>query len=176
MDTNDLEKKAHDLGFGYEGRYGNCAQCTIAAVQDTLGVRDDGVFKSASALGGGIGKLCDGPCGGYSGGAMMIGSFWGRTRDNFGGDAENKARGNRLTVELHRYFLEEFGSVICRDIHLRIFGRTFDMYDKDDMHDFNEAGAHLDKCTSIVAKAAARTVRLIGGELESIGGTPGDDR
>ena len=164
MDMSELEKKAYDLGYEYEGRYGNCAQCTIAAVQDVLGIRDDAVFKSASTLAAGIAKCCDGPCGGYTGAAMMIGSLWGRTRDNFGGDIENKAKSDRLALELHGAFVEEFGTVICREIHQRIYGRTFDLHDKDDRLAFDAAGAHTTKCTSVVARASAMAVRIIQGE------------
>jgi C_GCAxxG_C_C family probable redox protein len=172
MDATDLEKNAYALGFDYEVRYHNCAQCTIAAVQDALGLRDDAVFKSASAMGGGIGSSCDGPCGGYSGGAMMIGSLWGRTRDHFDGDVENKVKGNRLTTELHDYFIMEYGTVICREIHQKIYGRTFNLHDDDDKAAFDAAGAHTTKCPSIVGKAAAATIRLIleEREKESAGG------
>ncbi len=161
MDSSDLERKAFDLGFDYEARYHNCAQCTIAAAQDTLGLRDDSVFMSAGAMGGGIAKCCDGPCGGYSGGVMMIGSLWGRRRDKFDGDEENKARSNRLALALHEFFIGEYGTVICREIHQRIYGRGFDLYDKDDAAAFDKAGAHTTKCPAVVGKAAAATVRLI---------------
>ena len=51
-----LTDKAYELGFAYEKEYRGCVQCTIAAVQDTLGVRNDFIFKSASGLsaGGGL--------------------------------------------------------------------------------------------------------------------------
>jgi C_GCAxxG_C_C family probable redox protein len=161
LELNDLEKKAYDLGFAYEARYHNCAQCTIAAVQDTLGLRDDAVFRSASTMGAGIATACDGPCGGYSGAAMMIGSLWGRRRDKFDGDLENKAKSNRLAAELHDVFIKEYGTVICREIHQKIYGRTFNLSDEADRAAFDEAGAHTTKCTVVVGKAAAAVLRLI---------------
>ena len=33
-------KKAYDLGFAYERDYMGCAQCVIAALQDTLDIRN----------------------------------------------------------------------------------------------------------------------------------------
>ncbi|GAJ17034.1 unnamed protein product [marine sediment metagenome] len=35
--VSDLANKAYKLGFEYEKIYHGCAQCVIAAVQDTLG-------------------------------------------------------------------------------------------------------------------------------------------
>ena len=169
MDRNKISRAAYDLGFNYEKQYGSCAQCAIAAVQDVLDIRNDFVFKSAGCLGAGIGKLCDGSCGGYTGGALAIGLCWGRTRDKFGGDTENKKASDRLTVQLHGRFIQEYGSVTCREIHDRIFGRRFDLWNEKDKEAFDRAGAHVDKCTSLVANAASWTTELILGELEARG-------
>ncbi|MGA2481020.1 MAG: C-GCAxxG-C-C family protein [Spirochaetia bacterium] len=169
MDTTRIMRSAFDHGYSYEARYRSCGQCTVAAVQDALGIRNDVVFKTASCLGGGIGKLCDGSCGAYTGGVLMIGLLWGRIRDKFDGDAENKLASDKLTVGLHKEFVREFGSVTCREIHDRLFGRRFDLWDDADRELFDQAGAHRDKCTMVVAKAASLTTGLILGELTSRG-------
>ena len=65
-------------------------QCTIAAVQDTFNIKNDYIFKSASGLGAGCGLLCDGICGGYSGGIMVMSALFGRRREFFDNDEEEK--------------------------------------------------------------------------------------
>ena len=40
----ELLEKAYQLGFEYEKTYRGCSQCAIAAIQDTLDIRDDSVF------------------------------------------------------------------------------------------------------------------------------------
>ena len=50
---NELMEKAFQLGFDYEKTYRGCSQCTIAAIQDTLDIREDNVFKAATGLAGG---------------------------------------------------------------------------------------------------------------------------
>jgi C_GCAxxG_C_C family probable redox protein len=169
MDRTALSRTAFDRGFTYEEKYRSCGQCVVAAVQDTLGIRNDFVFKCASSLGGGIGKLCDGSCGAYTGSVLMIGFFWGRTRDKFDGDVENKKAADRLTVSLHEKFVEEFGSITCREIHDRLFGRRFDLWNEADKAAFDEAGAHRDKCTRVVASAASWVTELVLGELSARG-------
>lgn len=169
MDGAKALRVASDRGHDYEARYHSCAQCVVASVQDALGIRNDFVFKSASSLGGGIGKLCDGSCGGYTGGALMIGLFWGRTRNRFDCDQENKRTSDLLTVHLHEKFVGEFGSVTCREIHDGMFGRRFDLWSDADKESFEQAGAHRDKCTRVVALAASWTVELILEELQKRG-------
>jgi len=159
-------KKAFELGFLYEKKYHGCAQCTIAAIQDSLDIRNDHIFKAASTLGGGIGKLTDGACGGYSGGAIMISTFFGRTKNKFDDDEENKFYSNQLTIKLHQKFINVYRSVICQEIHESIFGRTFNLWDEEKKREFERLGAHQNKCTNVVANAAAWTTELILNELE----------
>ena len=63
MHKKELLEQAAQTGFEYEQTYGGCAQCTIAAVQDTLGLKNDALVKAASGLAGGCGGTCDGVCG-----------------------------------------------------------------------------------------------------------------
>jgi hypothetical protein len=86
MDENrkkDLMEKAFRLGFDYEQIYRGCSQCTIAAVQDTLDIREDNVFKAAAGLAAGGGLTGIGVCGGYAGSIMMISWLCGRERTIF---------------------------------------------------------------------------------------------
>lgn len=162
---------AAEHGGEYERMYRSCGQCTVAAVQDALGIRNDFVFKCASSLGGGIGKLCDGSCGAYTGSVLMIGLFWGRVRSKFDDDQENRRTADKLTALVHERFMREYGSVTCREIHDRLFGRRFDLWSDADKEAFDAAGAHTEKCTSVVAKAASWTTEIILGELAARGQT-----
>ncbi len=60
MNNDKLIKDAFNRGFEYEKTYRGCAQCTAAAIQDTLGIRNDFVFKAASSFAAGCGMLCAG--------------------------------------------------------------------------------------------------------------------
>jgi hypothetical protein len=169
-----LTEKAYELGFAYEKEYKGCAQCTIAAVQDTLGVQNDFIFKSASGLSAGGGLLTVGHCGGYAGGILMMSSFFGRSREHFDGDKENKYCSFEMAVALHDLYKEKYGSVVCREIHDSLFGRRFDMWNDEDKKAFEDAGAHRDKCTTVVADACKWTAGLILEEIEKRGMTLAD--
>jgi C_GCAxxG_C_C family probable redox protein len=166
MDRGVLVEKARTLGFDYERDYRGCAQCTIAAVQDALGVKNDAVFKAASGLAGGGGLLCDGFCGGYAGGVMMMSSLFGRRRDRFGEDRDERYASFHMAKALHDRFVKRYGSVICREIHDDIFGRRFDLWSPEGRQAFEDAGAHADKCTGVVADASAWVCEIILDEME----------
>jgi C_GCAxxG_C_C family probable redox protein len=169
MDRGALIRKAYDLGFEYEKTYRGCAQCTIAAVQDTAGVRNDLVFKAAGGLAAGCGLLTDGPCGGYTGGILAMSMYFARVREKFDDDREENYCSFRMATSLHDRFVEEYGSIICREIHKEIFGRSFDMWDKEDKARFEEAGAHREKCTGVVAHATGWAMEILLDEIERRG-------
>lgn len=161
MEKKEILDKAYRLGFEYEKVYKGCSQCTIAAIQDSLGIRDDSVFKAGTGFAAGGGLTGIGLCGGYVGGVMVISQLLGRERSNF----EDPERIRFKSFELVRKFLEkyirELGSIICRDIQIIRFGRPYYIADMSDFEKFEESGAHVDKCTDVVARAAQMAVELI---------------
>ncbi len=164
-----LIEQAAQTGFKYEQIYRGCAQCTIAAVQDTLGLKNDAIFKAASGLAGGCGGTCEGDCGGLSGGIMIMSACFGRSRAGFGSDNDEKQCSSRMAKDLYQKFVDTYGSAICKEIHGKIFGRTFDFWNAEEKQAFEDAGAHTDKCPSVVANASRWTTELILEELEQRG-------
>jgi C_GCAxxG_C_C family probable redox protein len=173
MDKKEMMQKAYDLGFKYEQEYRGCAQCAVAAIQDTLGLKNDWVYKASSGLAGGAGECIDGICGGYSGGVMVMSTLFGRTRKEeattFG--RKEKYDSFYMAAKLHDKYVEKYGSVICADIHKKIFGRPFHLRNDDDKQAFRDAGAHEldDKCCAVVGDGARWAVELILDEIERRG-------
>jgi C_GCAxxG_C_C family probable redox protein len=152
--------KASELGKDYERKYGGCSQCTVAALQDALGARDDALFKAATGLAAGCGALTDGACGAYSGAILVLGSLFGRERETF--DDVGRMRDNfALVKQLHDRFIGEYGSVICRDIQTRLLGRPYYLADPDEYMKFVEAGAHDTHCPNVVGNAARWAAEII---------------
>jgi C_GCAxxG_C_C family probable redox protein len=157
----ELLAQAYDLGFDYERRFRGCSQCVIAAVQDTLSIRDDHVFKAATGLAGGGALTGTGACGGYVGGVMVLSQLLGRERTRFDDPEAIRFKTFDLAKQLADRFEAEFGGTICRDIQTRVFGRPFNLRDPEDFQRFEEAGGHEDKCPDVVGKAARMAVAII---------------
>jgi C_GCAxxG_C_C family probable redox protein len=159
-----LMEKAYTLGFEYEKTYRGCAQCSFAALQDALDLRNpqtDAIFKSASGLSGGVGSEGDGHCGAYSGAVMLMGYIVGRERDNFADPQEIRKLTDSLAQALHAEFIEAYGNIICHGIHRKIYGRPFYLRDTDEKEKFDQAGAHTEKCPAVVGDAARWAVKIL---------------
>jgi C_GCAxxG_C_C family probable redox protein len=163
-DGEDASRRAFDLGFRYEQERMGCPQCVLAAIQDTLGIVSDDVFKSASAFAGGLADSTNGTCGALVGGVMAIGCRYGRGREDFdASDYTPMRRCMELADELLRRFVDEFGSLTCRGVQEKIFGRSFNVKDPREREEFERAGGHKDKCPTVVGKVARWAVEILMG-------------
>lgn len=164
-EENTLEKKilksAYEKGFISEQTYRGCAQCLLYALFDLTGKRYMGLFRAASGFSGGMGICGDGVCGGYSGGILFMGTFAGRRLSQVSGDKDEQYKSYEMAQNLHDRFVDTYGSVICSDIHKKIFGKSYCLRTKDVRDEFEAAGAHIDKCTNVIANAAMWTTQIL---------------
>jgi C_GCAxxG_C_C family probable redox protein len=158
---DELARKAYELGYEYEKVYRGCSQAGLAAIQDILDIKDDDVFKAATGFAGGGGLSGVSVCGGYAAGVLAIGQLLGRERSNFKDPEGIRHKNFDLVREFTGKYIEDLGSVICRDIHIQKFGRPYYIADKDEYDKFEAAGGHDDKCTDVVGRATRLAVRFI---------------
>jgi len=157
-----LAEQARTLGFAYEQTYHGCGQCVFAAISDTLGIFNHRVFEAATGLSGGLGLAGDSACGALMGATLVFGMLSPRRRDQFGGDRQNKYRTFDMVQKLRQKYLDTYGSITCHEIHRQLLGRPYDLRDSNERKAFEAAGAHDDKCTNVVARAAQWAVEIIG--------------
>ncbi|WP_455368767.1 C-GCAxxG-C-C family protein [[Eubacterium] cellulosolvens] len=158
---SDKEKKmekAYELGFKYERDYGSCPQCTFAAVSEILRNENKEIFKAIDGLAGGLGRTTDGTCGALTGGVAVISHRYGREDfPNLG----QREKCMTLAKKLHDRFIEEYGSVVCKDVQTKIMGRSYDFWNPKEREEFDKAGGHTDKCPDVVGKTAKWTVEIL---------------
>ena len=161
MPDDKIAKKAFELGFEYEGKYGACSQCTILAIMDAMGKRDESVFKAAFGFAGGIGSLSE-TCGALSAGIMAISLEHGRSLGDLTTQTEEERREcMQMVRDLYTRYIDEYGSIRCADVHQKIFGRTFDQWDSREFLEFLRLGGHVDKCTVVVGNCARWTIEVL---------------
>jgi len=153
--------KAYELGHYYEKTYRGCSQCAIAALQDVFDIRNDDIFKSSTALAGGSALSCEGSCGAYVGALMVLGLLVGRERDNFTDPEGIRYKTHELAGKLRQKFIDEYGTIICRNIQTKVMGRPYYLADKQEAEKFHNAGAHEIYCPDIVGKAARWMTEII---------------
>jgi len=157
MDQKAKEKvlqKAYDLAFKYEEQYGGCGQCVVAALQDAFDMPNPDVFKSMSGYAGGGATVGDGGCGAYVAGILFLSLLKGRERDNFADPDRIRFESFATARELHRKFIDDFGTVVCREMQMKLFGRPYYLPDADEMKKFLAAGGHTTHCPDVCGKAA----------------------
>ena len=151
----------YKIGFRYEKEYMGCSQCSLAALQDVLGIRNDDVFRAASGFAGGSGLTTVGPCGAFVGGAMIIGQLIGRERKDFDDVEDTRRKAFEAVEELIKRFEEEFGSIICKKVQEKVFGRSYALLDPEDFERFEEDGAHIDKCPHVVGRGSQLALEVL---------------
>lgn len=147
---NHLEQKAGD----YEELYGSCAQGTLLALQEEFQIGDAQTLKAATAMPGIA--LRGETCGAVMGAIMALGIALGREKHD---DLKAVRRTTSAARKLCKRFEEEFGSCNCHDVQHRIFGRSFNLADPNELMEFAAADA-AKKC-----RAPAQRAARIAGEL-----------
>jgi C_GCAxxG_C_C family probable redox protein len=157
----ELAQKAYDAGYRYQLEKRCCSQTSLAGLFEVLEIQAPEVFKAATGLAGGGALFGDAGCGAYDGGLMIIGLLKGRAWDNFVVEETNRFKCFEAGRALHRKFIDEYGTVICRDIQTNVLGRPFFLSDKDDYAKADALGNHSSVSPEVVAKACKWTVEVI---------------
>ena len=159
-DIENMKNEAARLAYEYEGKYGGCSQCVLAAIRETAGNIPDEVFKGATGLAGGIG-LQGYACGALSGGAIALSCYMGRDIAHFDDPEKIRFQSFRLCEKLVRKFEAEYGSANCADIQTKLMGRSYRLSDPKEHDDYVAAGGHDDKCTSVCGNAARWVIEIL---------------
>jgi C_GCAxxG_C_C family probable redox protein len=166
---------AYKTGFESEASKTNCAQATFHAVSSVLGIKNPQIFKSLYSLAGGGASSTCGSCGVFSGALVCFGLYLGRTYEQWE-EGKVGAKSAVLSQEFFKRFEERFQSVVCRDIHQRLFNRKFDFSSKEDRKEFEKMGAHSEKCPTVVGLGSAWAVDILWEYLPAdpdVSGIPG---
>lgn len=141
VDAGGLAVSYFDGGF-------NCAEATLKAVCEALGLEHDRVPAAATAFGGGIARRGY-TCGAVSGAAVAVGLMTGRMSARDARDPSYSTMG-RFVDE----FVEKFGTVMCKDIS------GVDFLTEEGQRKYKEY-AHSEKCCPAVRFAASRICELL---------------
>ena len=159
MNKEEMLKEVFKRAKAYELRGGNCAQCSLFAIFEVLGVEDDNVVRAATGFADGVGLSGDGHCGALSGGTMAISYFFGRKKEDLARMGK-QLRALLLAKKFHEQFLKEFSTCRCHDIQLKKYGRFFNLYDMEDMKAAVAAGMP-EGCSTLVGQAARMALEII---------------
>jgi C_GCAxxG_C_C family probable redox protein len=170
LNRKELLDRVYAIAFTYEKENRGCAQSVLAALQDVFDMKNDDVFRSASALSGGVGLSTHGTCGALSGGVMAIGMLFGRERCNFKDPGKTRMIAYGLAKKLTEKFEDQYGSIICYQVQKSYLGRSFDLWSSIDYADFDKVAYKQERCPHLVGMAAAWAAEMILDENERSAG------
>lgn len=162
-----IVKDARELQILYRG----CAQTVFYPLMMHLGIGSKEVFKGVSALTGGLYESRH-ICGALLGGMVVISLEFGRA--DFlepGGPKEaglsSFTYAQRFTRELYQRFKEQFGTVICRELLEKHFGKSLTPVDRTNPMEVERAKSGeiysmlSTYCCQMVEKSAEITADII---------------
>jgi len=162
MTDEEILNRAYSVGFEFEKKYHGCAQCTIGALYEIFPeLKNEDVFRAASGLGAGVGLTGEGHCGGLSGAVMVLSQICGRKLTEIDDPEKKRYTAFRFGQEMVLRFLEHYGTVTCQGIHMKLMGRSFDLWDPKDKAAFEETGAHNRICPSVIGNAVLWATQLL---------------
>jgi len=176
MTRDQLLSEVERRGCENEREFRNCCQSTLLALQEVLDLPiNDDLLKAGTGFSGGIGRTGS-VCGAFIGGVMALGFLFGRDRETMTHPDEGIRSERReeitnrlgdLILRFRERFMEDYGSTICNDIEMKIFGRSFDSLKKEERDEKDRLGGHQDKCPVVVGKTARWVGELIMKEQEN---------
>jgi len=127
-------------------------------LQEALDLRDEGVFKAASGLAGGVARRGE-TCGALTGGIMAICQVVGREGIE---DREQYQKAMEPCGAMYLKFKDEVGHTICSEIHKILYGKSFNLYEQESREAFKTAGGQAPEgCPEVCRKAAKIAARVI---------------
>ena len=155
----EILSKAFELGQKYEKKCTGCAQTSIAAIFEALGIWNDDVFKAGSGLADGLGLTGNGTCGALTGASMVISYLFGRELKDFG-DMYKPMKSYSLVKKLHDKYVEKYGSCRCHDVQETGLGRSYNLWDPKEMREAFQSGM-MEHCSDLVGNVAQLTTEII---------------
>lgn len=141
-----------------------CSQSVLLALQEAFNIGNLESFKSASVLSGGVARNGE-TCGALIGGLMAIGLVIGREKME---NLDAYVRAINIANEIREKFKNEIKrqfnlkgklrSTLCREIQRKIYGKSFNLKNPNELNAFLQAGGHSDDGCPKICYIAARVV------------------
>jgi hypothetical protein len=136
--------KAKEFAVAHEAKYKGCGQCTFLAIIDALrwgGIEllpediEQRLYPAVSMLTAGVCMTGEGTCGAVASSVMAIGLALGVPMDSADVTAARQAAAIVRDTLLAKYY-KEYGSILCKDVQRKYFGKAWNLTDDEMAHEF----------------------------------------
>ena len=137
-----------------------CARSVLVGLKTVFDKIPEEMVTAAMSLAGGTGSA-SGSCGAYCCGLMAVGLYYNAPVAEERANPELKKIGSAKFTEYRDRFYKEMGTIMCPDIHEKVFGRRFKLYEEADHEAFLSLPGHNVKCAEVVGVAARIAAEMI---------------
>ena len=151
-----IEQDAHDNEVMYWG----CGRAVIDALLRHLNLGTSEVFKAASPLAGGVGRMGE-ACGALAAGVMAIGLAYAPVKFDAAKVCREDPEYTEAAVRAHKFcekFKEKFGCLRCSDVKAAVRGVHYKEYTRRNTIEAFEDHA---KCGDVTGPAARLAAEII---------------
>ena len=163
VSKEEILDRIEKRGFECEDKYHGCGQTVILPLQEAFDLKDEDLFKATSGLGYGIGRMYA-VCGALISGCLFLSLKNGRGYSDLEKPEDISTQILKAPYEiigrLYKWFEQEYGSVICREVRKSILGVDLDPNVPWQARIIYGDG-HPVHCSKIVGKAARKAAELM---------------
>ena len=160
MDKHQLIESAVETARQAQIRDDVCARSVLIGLQSICDMIPDELVTASLSLAGGTGAA-SGSCGAYCSGLLGVGTVFNAPVDDELSNPALKMQGVDKFVEYRDAFLKKMGTVLCPEIHKKIFGRSYILTDPEQEMEFLTLEGHHIKCAEVVAAATKIAAEMI---------------
>lgn len=137
-----------------------CARSVLVGLKVICDEIPDEMITAALSLAGGTGGA-SGSCGAYCCGLLAVGLHFNAPLEEELRNPAVKQKGAAKFAEYRDRFMKELGTVMCPELHKKVFGRSYTLYDPIEHEEFLAMLGHQEKCAEIVGVAARIAADMI---------------
>jgi len=164
MTNQEMIDKAVETAKNTQMRYDLCSRSAIYGLQSVFDFIPDAFVKASASLAGGCGSA-SGSCGAYAACLLAVGLKFNSTMDEE--TADPSAFPNKTAAAFNEYrdrFRAVMGTTLCPDIQEKLFGRSYKLYDPEELQEYLSLPGHAQKCAEVVGTAARLAAEMLLGE------------
>lgn len=137
-----------------------CSRSVLAGLQEIYDDIPDEMVTASLSLAGGTGGA-SGSCGAYCSGLLAVGLRFNAPLDDELKNPAVKQIGAAKFSEYRDRFMKEMGTILCPELHQKIFGRSYMLYDPVEHEAFLTMPGHQEKCAEVVGVATRIAAEMI---------------
>jgi len=164
MTNQELVDKAVQIAKQTQMRDDLCSRSAIYGLQSVFDFIPDSLVKACASLAGGCGSA-SGSCGAYASCLLAVGLKFNSTMDE---EAENpEAFPTKTAAAFNKYrdlFRAEMGTTLCPEIQEKLFGRSYKLYEPEEVQEYLSLPGHAEKCAEVVGTATRLAAEMLLGE------------